>query len=132
MRLRLLADLLLELPEQQVARLWRRHAGDAFDLGELGLAEFVDLGAGGFLLLLLLRERGFPPFERVYLAIEVLFPVGNTLLKPQDFVAARLGLLFGLSPDLNGLLFRAEEDLLFLCLRIAQDLRRRPGSASSS
>ena len=54
-----------EFLEQQIARLLAGHAGDALDLGQLGLAEFVDLGAGFLLELLLLGECGLAPLERI-------------------------------------------------------------------
>ena len=47
------------------------------------------------------------------LAVEVLFALGDTLLKPQDFLAQLLGFVFGLSSDPNRLLFRFEEELPF-------------------
>jgi hypothetical protein len=113
---RLFAGLGLDLAQQEVARLLARHAGNAFDLGDLRLAEFFEFGADGFLLPFALLVFGFLAFECFEFAVEVLFPGSNTLLKPQHFVAPRFRLLFGLSPDLNRLLFRAEEDLLLLCL----------------
>jgi hypothetical protein len=108
------ADILLDLGDDDLAGLVGRHAGDALELAELVGAQLLGLAPLRLQLALACLEGALASLDPFELAVEVLFLLLEPLLLALDLRSALAVLLLGAGPQADRLVLRLEQDLLLL------------------
>src|SRR5439155_23142526 len=106
-----LADLVLDLLEQDRLRLRGGHRRDALELLADLLLRLGQLTPGPLELLLALAERALPTLDLLDAAVELLFLLLDASLLALDVAAPLAEVLFGFAADLERFVARFQEQL---------------------